>query len=211
MAKWDRYVYSYVAPKAIDTILEEGLYGGEALLTRPDLLKLVAEDRGMSPTKLKNRIEKDLEDPFWKPAALGPNIVFQLIPNMKMVSDKHPVKVRKLVPIKINLSELLSDYPGTKIFGMELKPYEEGMKDGERHRYLSAKDLNKFLAMSGKELWSKYNDIDDKGLYAADVPHASIHTKSGIIGPEYLKEVKRGEAIDDIVKLAEEFARVTLR
>jgi len=208
MSKWNRFVYSYVPKKALPSILEEGLYGGKALLTRPDLLEQAAAGRKTTVTKLKNKLEKDLEDPFFRPALLGPNITFQLIPDLKKMSAKHPVIVNKLVPIKINLSQLLSDFPGTKIFGMELKPSEENMAEKERHHFLSAKELQKLLAMSAKDLWSSYNDIDDKGLYAPDVPHASIHTKSGIIPAEYLKEIKHGEAIDELVKLASEYERM---
>lgn len=211
MAKWDNFVYSYVSRNAVDIILEEGLYSGKALLNRSDLLSLAAKGRGISPIKLKNKIEKGLDDSFSRPALLGPNITFQLIPDLKMVSKKHPVVKNKLVPIKINLTQLLADHPGTKIFGMELKPYEEGMGDAERHHYLSAKDLKKYLAMTPRELWSLYNDIDDKGLYAPDVPHASIHTKNGIIPPEYLKEIKRVASIEatELIILAEDFARLS--
>lgn len=210
MAKWDNFVYSYVSRNAVDTILEEGLYGGKALLNREDLLELAAKGRNVSPTKLKNKIEKGLEDSFSRPALLGPNVVFHLIPDMNMVSKKQPVRKNKLVPIKINLTKLLSDHPNTKIFGMELKPYEEGMNDTERHHYISSKDLKKYLAMSSREMWKLYNDIDDKGLYAPDVPHASIHTKNGIIPPEYLKEVKRASFDEklELVKLAEDFLKL---
>ena len=209
MAKWDNFVYSYVSRNAVDTILEEGLYGGKALLNRLDLLELAAKGRDISTTKLKNKIEKGLDDSFSRPALLGPNITFHLIPDMKMVSKKHPVRKHKLVPIKINLTKLLSDHPGTKIFGMELKPYEEGMGDTERHHYISAKELKKYLAMTPRELWESYNDIDDKGLYAPDVPHASIHTKSGIISSEYLQIVKRASTEETLrlIKMATAFSQ----
>lgn len=207
MAKWDNFVYSYVSRDAVKTIMEEGLYGGKAILNRPDLLELAAKGRGISSAKLKNKLNKDLKDAFSRPAILGPNVVFHLIPDIMMVSKKQPVRKHKLVPIKINLTKLLVEHPDTKIFGMELKPYEEGMKDTERHHYISAKELKKYLAMSAKELWSLYNDIDDRGLYAPDVPHASIHTKNGIIPPEYLKVVKKASYEDNIklIKLAMEF------
>lgn len=207
MAKWDNFVYTYVSRNAVKVILEEGLYSGKALLNRPDLLELAAKGRSISDTKLKNKIEKSLKDNFQRPAVLGPNAVFQLIPDLSMVSKKQPVRKNKLVPIKINLTQLLTDHPDTKIFGMELKPYKEGMKDTERHHYLSGKELKQYLAMSAKELWELYNDIDDRGLYAPDVPHISIHTKNGIISPEYLKEVKRAshEEALQLTKLADNF------
>jgi hypothetical protein len=209
MAKWDNFVYSYVSRNAVDTILEEGLYGGKALLNRLDLLEVAAKGRGISTIKLKNKIEKGLDDSFSRPALLGPNIIFHLIPDIKMVSKKQPVRKHKLVPIKINLTKLLSDHPSTKIFGMELKPYKEGMSDTERHHYISAKELKKYLAMTPRELWESYNDIDDKGLYAPNVPHASIHTKSGIILPEYLQVVKRASTEETLrlIKMATVFSQ----
>jgi hypothetical protein len=204
VSKWDYFVYSYVALNAIDTILTEGLYGGKALLNRPDLLGLAAKGHKISKIKFKNKIEKQLRDPFWKPVLLGPNIVFQLIPNLKMVSSIHPVRKNKLVPIKINLTQLLTDYPETKIFGMELKPFGD---EEERSHYLNLKELIHLLGMSPKELWSKYDDQEDKGLYAPNVPHASIHTESGIIYPKYLQEIKISYAINDIYKLAKLFEK----
>jgi curved DNA-binding protein CbpA len=93
---------------------------------------------------------------------------------------------------------------------MELKPYQEGMQDGERHHYLSNKELKQYLAMSAKELWKLYNDIDDRGLYAPDVPHISIHTKNGIIPPEYLKEIKKANSnmISNLLKWSNTFYKL---
>ena len=102
---------------------------------------------------------------------------------------KHPTKKHKLVSIKINISELLHDYPETKIYGMELEPYSEDADIKDRHHFLDKDELNKFLAMDPKEMWDRYNDIDDKGLYAPDVPHASIHVNNGIIPAKYLSEI----------------------
>lgn len=211
MAKWDIFVYSYVSRKSVNVILEEGLYGGQALLNRPDLLLLAAENRNISILKLKNKIEKELKDDFQRPALLGPNVVFQLIPDLKLLSKKQPVRKNKLIPIKINLTKLLADHPGTKIFGMELNPYKEEMLDKERHHYLSLKELKKYMAMSPKELWSRYNDIDDRGLYAPDVPHASIHTKNGIISPEYLTKMNKSanEKFSHLIKFADNFYYLT--
>jgi hypothetical protein len=205
MSKWDQYVYSYVPKNAIDPIMEFGLYGGKALLDRPDLLEIAAKNRKESPAKFKNKLEKDLKDPFWKQCFFGPNVVFKLIPDSIVLSKKHPVKKNKLVPIKINLTELLADYPDTKMFGMELKLYKDGIVDGDRRSFLSLKDITKYLAMSAKELWSTYNDIEDRGLYAPDVPHASIHAVSGIVLPKYLKRITRASTIDNLVSLATDF------
>lgn len=188
MNHWDNFVYSYVPKNALKTILEEGLYGGQALLKRPDLLEFAAKGSNISAKEMQKGIEKNLKS-WRKESSLGPNIVFQLIPNDIKLSKKHPIKKYNLIPIKINLSQLLNDYPETKIFGMELKPYTDDAEVKDRHHFLDKNELNKFIAMNPKEIWDRYNDIDDKGLYAPDVPHASIHVNNGVIPAKYLSEV----------------------
>jgi hypothetical protein len=198
MSKWDFYVYSYVPKEAVETILNEGLYGGEALLKRPDLLELAAKGRGLSKTKFKKDIEKNLKS-WSKESTKGPNVVFHLIPSSQKLSDKHPTKVHKLVPIKINLTQLLDDFPDTELFGMELEVYnEETSIEKDRHHFLNSKELIKFLAMSPKELWSTYNDIGDKGRYSPDVPHMSIHVNNGIIPPQYIQKIKKSSRVEDL-------------
>ena len=188
MNNWDNYVYTYVPKNALKAIFEEGLYGGQALLKRPDLLELAAKGRGLSAKEMQKDIEKNLKD-WGKESSWGPNVVFHLIPNEIKLSNKHPTKKNKLVPIKINLSQILNDYPETEIFGMELQPYSDQAKIKDRHHFIDKDELNKFLAMDPEEMWSRYNDIDDKGLYAPDVPHASIHVNNGVIPSKYLSEI----------------------
>lgn len=188
MNQWDNFVYSYVPKNAVKTIFKEGLYGGQALLKRPDLLELAAKGRNSKLLELKKDIETGMKS-FGKESFMGPNIIFHLIPEEIKLSNKHPVKKNKLVPLKINISELLHDYPETKIYGMELEPYSENANIKDRHHFLNKNELNKFIAMDPKEMWNRYNDIDDKGLYAPDVPHASIHVNNGIIPTKYLSEV----------------------
>lgn len=189
-SKWDQYVYSYVPKQALETILAEGLYGGEALLKRPDLLEMAAKGRGLSPKEFKKNIENNLNS-WSKDSSKGPNVVFHLIPESQKLSKKHPTKKFKLIPVKINLTGLLTEYPDTKIYGMELKPYsEDKVTPKDRYHFLNIKDINEFLAMSAKELWSRYNDIEDKGLYAPDVPHASIQCNGGIIPAKYIQIVR---------------------
>lgn len=191
-SRWDQYVYSYVPTAALKIILEEGLYSGQALLKRPDLLELAAKSRGMSAKEFKKDIEKGLKDPFSRDSLKGPNVVFHLIPESQKLSKKHPTKKHKLTPIKINLTELLADFPDTQIYGMELKPYMEGKSTiKERHHFLNNKEVTEFLAMSPKEMWSRYNDIEDRGLYAPDVPHASIHCDNGIILAKYIQKMTK--------------------
>lgn len=188
MNPWDNFVYSYVPKNALKIILEEGLYGGQALLKRPDLLEFAAKGNNISAKEMQKAFEKGLKT-WGKESLLGPNVVFQLIPDGLKLSKNHPMKKCKLVPIKINLSQILNDYPETEIFGMELKLYTNDAKIKDRHHFLSKDELNKFIAMKPKEMWDQYNDIDDKGLYAPDVPHASIHVNNGVIPVKYLSEI----------------------
>lgn len=190
MNKWDQYVYSYVPKQALSTILEEGLFSGEALLKRPDLLELAAQSRDLSPRKFKKDIEDNLRS-WSKESSKGPNVVFHLIPESQKLSKKHPTKKFKLIPIKINLTELLAEYPDTKIYGMELKPYGDKVTPKERHHFLNTKEVSELLAMSPKEMWGRYNDIEDKGLYAPDVPHASIHCNNGVIPAKYIQRMNK--------------------
>lgn len=201
-SKWDQYVYSYVPKQALDTIFKEGLYSGEAIIKRPDLLEMAAKSRGLSAKEFKKDIEKNLSS-WSKDSSKGPNVVFHLIPESQKLSKKHPTKKYKLVPIKINLTELLAEYPDTKIYGMELKPYVEGkVVPKDRHRFLTMKDVGEFLAMSAKEIWGRYNDIEDRGLYAPDVPHASIHCNNGIIPAKYIEKMTKTAAKEGEKKLS---------
>lgn len=211
MTKSDKFVYSYVPKESIQCVMDNGLYGGKALLSNKNLLKQVASFRGMSLNSFQDKIKESLKDEFFRPSKLGPNIVFQLIPNLKKMSKKHPVVKNNLVPIKINLSKLLKDLPDTKIFGMELKPNKKDVSVKDRAHYLSDNELKHLLSKSPNDLWSLYNDLDDKGLYAPDVPHASIHTKDGIIPKEYLEEIKENQEIDNLEKLASEYEKLCFK
>lgn len=204
MPNWDNFVYSYVPRMALDNILEEGLFGGKALLKRPDLLEIAARGREQTAKQLESQIEKDLEAPEHE-SLLGPNVTFCLIPDLSILDRNHPVIKHKLIPIKINLTELLFDYPETKIFGLELEPFSDEVTEKERYHYLDRKELDFFLSMDAKEMWSRYNDIDGKGLYAPDVPHASIHTKDGIVPARYIEKISKKAQMNpsdliDIVK-----------
>lgn len=204
MPNWDNFVYSYVPRTALDNILEEGLFGGKALLKRQDLLEIAARGREQTAKQLESQIEKDLEAPEHE-SLLGPNVTFCLIPDLSILDRNHPVIKHKLIPIKINLTELLFDYPETKIFGLELEPFSNEVTEKERYHYLDRKELDFFLSMDAKEMWSRYNDIDGKGLYAPDVPHASIHTKDGIVPARYIEKISKKAQMNpsdliDIVK-----------
>lgn len=190
MSKWDQYVYSYVPRNAVESVLNEGLFGGEALLKRPDLLELAAKNRKVSAKTFAKEIKDNLSS-WAKDSSKGPNIVFQLIPKNFKLPSNHPVKKYKLIPIKINLTKLLADYPDSKIFGMELQPYSEDANIKDRHHFLTKKELQKLLTMSAHDIWNSYNDIEQKGLYAPDVPHACVQTRTGLIPPIYLSRANK--------------------
>lgn len=178
--------------QALNAILIDGLFSGEALLKRPDLLELAAKGKDLSSKELKKEIEKNLASSWSKDSSKGPNVIFHLIPESCKLSSKHPVKKFHLLSIKINLTELLAAYPETKIYGMELKPStEKNLTLKDRQHFLNLREINEFLAMSAKEIWNRYNDIEDRGLYAPDVPHASIHCNNGIIPAKYLQKITK--------------------
>ncbi len=89
--------------------------------------------------------------------------------------------------------QLQADHPKTKLYGMELKPYEKGVsKPGERHHYIGAKAQDALYESDAQEQWGKYNDIEDRGLYAPDVPHVSVHIPGGVIPPKYITRMNLG-------------------
>lgn len=76
----DIFVYSYVPKEALDDVLSEGLYGGNALLKRHDLLAKAAKGRKISAEKFEKELKESLEKK--DPAAMGPNILFGLPPSL---------------------------------------------------------------------------------------------------------------------------------
>ena len=150
----------------------------------------MAKNRKISAKTFAKEIKDNLSS-WAKDSSKGPNIVFQLIPKNFKLPSNHPIKKYKLIPIKINLTKLLVDYPDTKIFGMELQPYNKDSNIKDRHHFLSKKELQNLLTMSAHDIWDSYNDIEQKGLYAPDVPHACVQTRMGLIPPTYLSRVNK--------------------
>lgn len=182
-------VYSYVAKSSLPQVMEHGLHSGKSLIKNPALLESAAQARGITADKMRKDIEANLST--WKGySSLGPNVTFSTIDPDAKLHEKHPTKMRELVAVKVDLSALLKDQPKTRLYGMELRPYDEYKKDkaaGPRHRYLKHKEVVELTSKTPKEIWSTYNDIDGRGLYAPDVPHAAVHTPSGHIDPKYIK------------------------
>ena len=92
MNQWDNFVYSYIPKTALKTVFEDGLYSGEALLKRPDLLEVAAKGRNSSAKEMRKDIEKNLKSSFWRDSSIGANVVFHLIPNETKLSKKTPNK-----------------------------------------------------------------------------------------------------------------------
>ena len=197
-------LYSYVSTDARDQVAKDGLLSGKALLTRPDLLEVAAKARGVTSAEFAKGIQDNLAS--WKGySSRGPNAVFHPIPEGQVLSDKHPTKTRKLDLYQIDLGRLLADQPKTKLYGMELKKYEpDKSKPGERHHYIGEKAVAKLQDAGPEALWGRYNDVEDRGMYAPDVPHVSVHTPSGSIPAAYLTLVKKAGPAADLV---DEFGR----
>lgn len=184
--KMNPYVYTYVPRASADTILAEGLHGGKALLEHPKALAAVAESRGIPVAEFRKGIEENLKS--WKAySSLGPNVAFSPVSKDAPITDKHPTRKHDLALLRLNLEQLRRDEPKTRVYGMELIPYgEHGRR--RRHRMLSKKEVVEYMN-SKEDLWKRYNDLADRGLYAADVPHAAIHSPTGSVAAKYLEKV----------------------
>lgn len=181
----NRFVYTLVPKKAVDAVMTDGLLSSKALLDRPDLMEL-SKHPGETVKVWQNKIRRDLKDDFRQPSMLGPSVFFHLPPKNLKLNKKHPTKLYDLVLLKINLGQLMKDIPETKVFGMELEPFDEQDPDKVRHRYINDKELDDYINMSAEENWKYYADLDDKGLYAPNVPHASLHVPGGIVPAKYI-------------------------
>lgn len=114
-------------------------------------------------------------------------------PNIKSLHPENPIRKRNLYRVDIDLSSLRKDIPETRIYGMELMPYDDykaqPKKDRhhtQRERYLSDDELIDLYSRTSRKLWETYSDPEGRGFYASDVPHVSIITPSGKIDQKYL-------------------------
>lgn len=196
--KTNPYVYTYVPRPAVDAILAEGLHGGKALLEHPKALKAVAASRGVPVAEFRKGIEENLKS--WKAhSSLGPNVAFSPVSKDAPITDKHPTRKHDLALLRLNLEQLRRDEPKTRVYGMELIPYgEHGRR--KRHRMLSKKEVAEYMN-SKEDLWKRYNDLEDRGLYAADVPHAAIHSPTGSVAAKYLEKVSAAAFFDELQEL----------
>lgn len=199
---------SYVPTSVLESVKKNGLYSGEALLKNPELLRLAAQGRGETEEVFSEGVHNVLAG--WKAnSAKGPNILFSDIPKDIQLPPNHPLKKWNLSPVNIDLDALLKDIPDTKVHGQELEPYEEYLKrwtpeqleknedqPSYRHRDLTAAELK--TLQERKDLWANYSDPDNKGMYAPNVPHASVRTPDGVIPPKYLKFAAEIQDLDSL-------------
>ena len=198
-------LYTYVPKDAVADILENGLHSGKSLLKNTAQLEAAAKGRGETPKEFRKTLQRKMKSSWDRPTLLGPNAVFHDIPAGQELSKKHPTKVRELTLLAIDFEKLKADNPGMKLYGMELKPYQEGAAEG-RHRFIGAAKVKQLQDMSPEEYWRTYNDVEDRGLYAPDVPHVSLHTPSGLVEGKYLSKVG-SLADDEVVRGSQEAAK----
>lgn len=194
----DMEVYHHVPTSAVDAVLKHGLLSSEALAANPELLALARPDPKEREEWLA-RLQKEKDWPHRK----GPNVLFKEAPADLVLPDNHPTKQTPHTRVKVRLGALLRDKPDTKVYGMELAPFDEVFADidddkwnsmspdaqnalrEKRKRMLSAEELKALTSSASSELWKHYKD-PGKPMYAPDVPHAAIITSDGVIPPEYL-------------------------
>lgn len=190
LSKLGQYAYTYVPRTTTKSILRDGLMSGEELLNHPKQLELMAQSRGSTAEDQRSKINKALQS--WHPYTVqGPNVLFQTPPDVSKLNPNHPLNKYKLDLIKIHLKQYLQDNPTTKLHGMELIPYNN--KDerksfiDRRHHELSSEEINKYYNTKPEDIWKHYSDEENKGYYAANVPHAAILTPK--IDAKYLSKV----------------------
>ena len=188
----DVYVTSAIPGGSTDLVNKHGLLSSKSLLDNKEVLKAVLANRAgtdweESEEDFKARVSEELKDEFWGTSLQGPSVLFG-DPDSSKITDAHPIKKLKSELIRINLSKLLKDHPGTRIVGSELVPYDpEGPEHqgDERHKDIGIEDVRKYISKTPEELWKHY-DEPDGARYASNVPHAQIITPSGGIPPEYI-------------------------
>lgn len=176
-----------VPRSAVESIRTHGLLGGQALAANPEALAAAAAGRDIPVDELRAAIADQLKG-RQSHQALGPNAFIHLPPPGTALSGKHPTRLHDLTAVGIRLGDLLRDVPATRLYGMELAPYDakKPTKGHERHRYLSAGELRALAGRSPADLWKDYADPDDVGYYAANVPHVSLHTPDAAVAAKYL-------------------------
>jgi len=158
----------------------------------------IARPNGDADRWLKEKDERLAKYP-WKTSYDGPSVFFGDLDPDK-IHDKHPIKKFDAARIKIKLTDLLKDYPDTRMDGSELIPYtspevydalDEKGKDEfvhNRHHTLSPEEIKALIArgQNPKDMWKDFKDTEGK-FYASDVPHAHLITSIGKIPSKYIE------------------------
>jgi ADP-ribose pyrophosphatase YjhB (NUDIX family)/acylphosphatase len=191
-------LYSYIPSGSIEHVKKHGLLSGNEL-AKPENRHLldIARPNGDADRWLKEREEKLIKSP-WANTYNGPSVLFGGIDTDK-INDMHPIKKFNTTRVKINLHNLLKDYPATKLEGSELIPFSDTTYDAldekgqnefvnKRHHTLSLDEIKALLTrgQNPKDMWKDFKDTEGK-YYASDVPHAKVVTPMGKIPSKYIE------------------------
>lgn len=173
-------VYTFVPKKALDSIRSKGLLSAIKLIEDPQALAL---SRPKETKKFIKDTKEKFEDPEWTDF-VSAIFCFFTLPDWSQIPEDHNIHKLDLVPIQINLSKLLDDYPKTKLVGVELEPFDKDQDQPDRERELSLQEIKDYTLLSPTELWKDYSAKE--GYYASDVPHLMIITPDKKISSDYL-------------------------
>lgn len=204
----DMYVMTAVPKENLDSVMKHGVLSLKAMMDNEEVLKKYLEHRGSvlgeegfdvdeEVKRITEGLQGERSDKF-----KGPSVFFT-DPDPDKVSDpRHSLNKYDTVKLRVNLGQLLADQPDTVVRGVELKPWLPDTDEPEdRQKDLSVEEIMEYISTDPKELWKDYYhgpEDDPYKFYAADVPHAFIHTPSGKIDPKYLSMV------DELDKTAED-------
>jgi hypothetical protein len=175
------YLYTFVPKVTLESIKSKGLLSAEKLVQNPKALQLARKD----PEKFKQQVQEDKKDPDWKDL-VGAVSTFFTLPDWSKLPKSHNIFKMDLVPIKINLSQLMKDHPDTRLFGVELEKFNPKLDEQpNREKNLSLKEIKSYVEELPEVIWRHY-DASKKKMYAPDVPHLMIITKMKKIPAEYL-------------------------
>jgi len=192
------YLHSYIPSGSIKNVKEHGLLSGNEL-AKPENRHLldIARPNGDADRWLKERDARLAKSP-WTTSYNGPSVLFGGTDPEK-IHDKHPIKKFNTTRARINLHELLKDYPATKLEGSELIPFSDEAYDAmdekgqnefvnKRHHTLSPEEITSLIArgQNPKDMWKDFKDTEGK-YYASDVPHAHVVTPMGKIPSKYIE------------------------
>lgn len=148
----DIFVYTFVPQKAIDLVKEKGLLSGKLVAANPEALK-AARNTKKKQDDFKKNVEEDLSN---KDLALYAESVsaFFTLPDFSKLPKSHFIYKWDLIPIQINLSQLMREQPKTTLLGVELAPYDEKASKEEninkREKKLTLKEVEKYISQGAE-------------------------------------------------------------